>query len=98
MQLIFTVDELAAALRLSPRRFYELKPQLEAAGFPRPVPGLGARWSVAAVMAYVNGSSDVAAALPAAPAGAGGEGAETPPAPVIDMRRRLENRYGGVRR
>jgi hypothetical protein len=54
MKLVLSKKETAAALGKSVRRFDELRPRLEAMGFPRPVPGLGAAWSVLLLMQWVN--------------------------------------------
>lgn len=92
--LCFTVEELAAALRMRPRTFYDRKAGLEARGFPRPVPGMGARWPVLAVTQWINQQLPAAASLAAPETGAGTlEGASS--APVIAFQKRLEARYGG---
>lgn len=52
--LTYSVDEVAAALGYaSAASFRKARPQLEAAGFPRRIPNMGARWSRAAVDAWV---------------------------------------------
>lgn len=96
MQLVFNKAELVEALKLSARRFDEMRPALEALGFPRPVPGMGARWSVMAVQSWINRG----AVLPASPlAGVEqGDGADAAlSTPVLSMQRHLEAKYGGVR-
>lgn len=96
MKLCFTVEELAEALGMSPRTFYQRKSGLEAKGFPKPVPGLRARWPVAAVTHWINQPDQTAAASHAAAlAGAEVEGAEAFSAPVLAFQKRLEARYGG---
>lgn len=52
--LTYSASEVAAALGYaSAATFRKARPQLEAAGFPRRIPNMGARWSRAAVDAWV---------------------------------------------
>ena len=55
MKLVFTHPEVAEALGKSVAEFDTLRPSLEAVGFPRPVPGLGASWAIMDVIRWVNG-------------------------------------------
>ena len=52
---VLTLDEMLAVLRLSRRAWKDRKRGLYAAGFPQRLPGLGHRWSHAAVRAWVDG-------------------------------------------
>lgn len=55
MPLTLTKAQVAAELHLSPRRFTEKRAELEAAGFPKPLPVFDRpRWSRAAVKAWVD--------------------------------------------
>lgn len=54
MKLVFTREEVAAALGQSLGDFNILLPILEAEGFPKPVPGLSLCWSIMDVIAWVN--------------------------------------------
>lgn len=47
-------EEVARLLRLSPRVFRRRQAELEAAGFPAPVPGLPDRWDRAAIEAWLD--------------------------------------------
>lgn len=106
MKLVFTKEEVAAALGKSARRFDELRPALEAQGFPRPVPGLGACWSILQVSQWVNGTArfdpPVIMAFPAsvsspeAATDGGGTAPDVlPPSPgIVDIRTKLEAHYG----
>lgn len=98
MKLVFTKEECAAALGKSSRRFDELRPNLEKLGFPKPVPGLGACWSVMQVMNWVNSANgmDPAAFSPAGLQGGGADEAPAPPpmADVVSIQQRLERKYG----
>lgn len=54
MALTYGPAEVAAALGYRTlTAFRRARPQLEAAGFPRRIPNMGARWSRAAVDAWV---------------------------------------------
>jgi hypothetical protein len=65
MKLVFTHAEVAEALGKSVAEFDALRPSLEELGFPKPVAGLGACWSIMEVIRWVNGegSSMMAAHL-----------------------------------
>lgn len=54
MKLVFTAEEVAAALQKQVHEFERLRPSLEAAGFPRPIVGLDDRWSIMDVISWVN--------------------------------------------
>jgi hypothetical protein len=54
MKLVFTVEEVAAALQKSVAEFIALRPLLEDQGFPIPVRGLEDRWSIMDVITWVN--------------------------------------------
>ncbi len=54
MKLVFTREEVAAALGQSAADFDILRPTLEAEGFPKPIPGLSQFWSIMDVIAWVN--------------------------------------------
>jgi hypothetical protein len=103
MKLVFTKAEVAAALGKSARRFDELRPQLEALGFPRPIPGLGASWSVLQVQQWVDGAAKFpapASSLEAATAD-GSTACDVGPSVcspnVVEIQQHLEARYGGRR-
>ncbi|MFO1033067.1 MAG: hypothetical protein U1E15_02885 [Hyphomicrobiales bacterium] len=73
MKLVFTAEEVAAALQHSLEEFQEMRPALEALGFPKPVRGLEDRWPIISVMNWVNTS-------PLEASGSGfGEGGTPPP-------------------
>lgn len=96
MKLVFTKEEVASALGKSSRRFDELRPALEADGFPKPVPGLGACWSILQVSQWVNRNT-AADPLPSLSAETGGEGAHTPSPSIIAIQEHLVRRYSGTR-
>lgn len=48
-----TLEDVCAVLQYSQRRFGEIRPQLEAAGFPRKLPGT-ARWPRKAVINWID--------------------------------------------
>ena len=54
MKLVFTREEVAAALGKSVDEFDSLLPTLAAAGFPAPVQGLGDCWAIMDVIRWVN--------------------------------------------
>ena len=54
MKLVFTRDEVAAALGQSTENFDILRRSLEAEGFPKPIRGLAMCWSIMDVIAWVN--------------------------------------------
>ncbi len=58
VKLVFELDDVAAALKLSPEEFSRRRPLLEAHGFPRPVAGLDDRWSIIEVVRWVNREPD----------------------------------------
>ena len=62
MKLVFSSEEVATALNISAARFEELRPALEAEGFPRPLPGLERSWSILEVIDWVNRSGNAPAA------------------------------------
>ena len=68
LKLVFTREEVAAALGRSFAEFDSLLPSLEGRGFPDPVPGLGQFWSIMDVIQWVNRSPTPAAA-PTLPSG-----------------------------
>ena len=75
MKLVFTHAEVAEALGKSIAEFEGIRPSLENIGFPKPVPGLGACWSIMEVIRWVNGegSSMMAAHLLSEDDGSGEE-------------------------
>lgn len=54
MKLVFTREEVAAALGKSPPDFDALRSALEAEGFPLPIRGLAECWSIMDVISWVN--------------------------------------------
>ena len=54
MKLVFTHAEIADALAMSMDEFDQSRPAMEELGFPRPVRGLGNRWSIMEVMHWIN--------------------------------------------
>jgi hypothetical protein len=54
MKIVFTEEEVAAALQKSVAEFATLRPKLENLGFPRPIAGLGDRWAIMDVINWVN--------------------------------------------
>lgn len=54
MKPAMNTAEVAQALGYSPRRFRDHLPDLEAHGFPAPLPGLTSRWSRQAVLDWIN--------------------------------------------
>lgn len=67
MKLVFELDDLAAALKMSAEEFSRRRPVLEANGFPEPVPGLDDRWSIIEVVRWINREpAEMAAVLPKA--------------------------------
>ncbi|MGH6907912.1 MAG: hypothetical protein ACREDX_08655 [Aestuariivirga sp.] len=54
MKLVFSREEVAAALGKTTGDFDLLRPALEAEGFPQPVRGLTECWSIMDVIAWVN--------------------------------------------
>jgi hypothetical protein len=50
-------DEIAAMLGCKPRAFHARRARLVAAGFPPPLPGLGWRWDIQAVEAWISAQS-----------------------------------------
>lgn len=71
MKFVLLKSEVAEALQMSDVEFDNLLPSLTAAGFPKPVDGLVARWSIVDVMLWVNRASvePTTGAKPTAPAG-----------------------------
>jgi hypothetical protein len=65
MKLVFNPAEVAAALQLSESEFANLRPKLEAMGFPLPVRGLQDRWAIIEVIRWVNNENETGkASLP----------------------------------
>jgi hypothetical protein len=62
MRLVFNSEEVAAALGKSIEEFQNLRPELEALGFPKPVRGLEDKWSIMNVINWVNATKDDQAA------------------------------------
>ncbi len=54
MKLVFTAEEVSAALQISTSEFERVRSSLEASGFPRPISGLDDRWSIMDVINWVN--------------------------------------------
>jgi hypothetical protein len=54
VKLVFSEEEVAAALNISVDRFAERRATLEAEGFPKPLPGLERSWSILEVIDWVN--------------------------------------------
>lgn len=54
--LVLTASEVAQRCRRSVRWFLDNREQLQAAGFPAPLPGLG-RWPAAAVEQWLSGTA-----------------------------------------
>lgn len=54
MKPVMNRAAVAQALGYSTRRFGDHLPDLEAHGFPAPLPGLSNRWSRDAVLAWIN--------------------------------------------
>ncbi len=54
MKLVFKIDEVAAAIGKTESEFKEIRANLEALGFPKPVRGLGETWSIMDVINWVN--------------------------------------------
>ena len=57
MKLVFTAGEVAAALQYPEEEFRQVLPKLEQLGFPKPLPGLGDRWAIMAVIEWLNQQS-----------------------------------------
>jgi hypothetical protein len=57
MKLVFTTEEVAAALGKTPQEFASIREELEKLGFPKPVPGLQHSWSIMNVINWVNTST-----------------------------------------
>ena len=53
MSLTWDHDQVAEALKITPRMFRRRRPAMEAAGFPRPLPGLRGRWDPLAIEAWL---------------------------------------------
>jgi hypothetical protein len=58
MKLVFKIDEVAAALGKTTAEFIDIRPNLEALGFPKPVRGLDDSWSIMDVINWVNASKE----------------------------------------
>jgi predicted DNA-binding transcriptional regulator AlpA len=63
---LLLAEEVARLLRLTPRVFRRRRAELEAAGFPPPLPGLPDRWDRAAIEAWLD--RQIPAAAPQDPA------------------------------
>ncbi len=61
MKLVFTAAEVAEALQYPEAEFRQLLPRLETLGFPKPLPGLGERWAIMAVIGWLNQQSETVA-------------------------------------
>ena len=94
MKLTYSQPELAEVLGMSARRLAERRAALQALGFPAPVPGMGLRWSVAAVTAYVNQQCGGSSLPPGGTTGGGSAGAVPSPPPVAALQRRIAEKYG----
>lgn len=57
MKIVLAKAEVAEALQMTVEEFDSLLPSLFASGFPRPVQGIGERWSITDVMLWVNRAS-----------------------------------------
>ncbi len=58
MKLVFGSDEVAAALGKTEVEFLEIKHELEARGFPKPIRGLENKWSIMNVINWVNSNPE----------------------------------------
>lgn len=56
MKFVMTKAEVAEALALTLEEFSVLQEDLQRRGFPKPIAGLGERWSIMDVMNWVNRS------------------------------------------
>lgn len=88
--LTMTVDELADVFRVSVDRFRQIRPKLEAAGFPSRIPGAGARWSGPAVRHWIASNAGTYAPM--------SDAAETadPKDAITIAQANLESRYGAM--
>lgn len=59
---LLTVEEVARVLRITPRTFRRRRAELQAGGFPAPVPGLPDRWDRVAIEAWLDRQIPAAAA------------------------------------
>jgi predicted DNA-binding transcriptional regulator AlpA len=57
LPVVIGLSELCSLLAMSEITFRRRRKALEAAGFPRSLPGMGARWSKRAVAMWINGQS-----------------------------------------
>ncbi len=64
MKLVFTREEVAAALGQTAVDFDVLRPTLEAEGFPKPIRGLSLCWSIMDVISWVNRPKQPESPLP----------------------------------
>lgn len=58
MKLVFSSEEVAAALGKTEVEFLEMKHELETRGFPKPIRGLANKWSIMNVINWVNSNPD----------------------------------------
>jgi hypothetical protein len=103
VKLVFSKQELMTALAFNSERALDTAlPRLVRLGFPTRVPGLGARWSVAAVEAWINShhaTLQPVQALPCdAPAHATDAGTPPLPASVFQIQQHLEQRIAERRK
>lgn len=54
MRFVMTKSEVAVALALPVDEFEQRRGELEKLGFPSPITGLGERWSIIAVINWIN--------------------------------------------
>jgi len=54
MRFVMTKSEVAVALALPIDEFERRRDELEKLGFPSPIAGLGERWSIIAVINWIN--------------------------------------------
>jgi hypothetical protein len=54
MRFVMTKSEVAVALALPVDEFEQRRVELEKLGFPSPIAGLGERWSIIAVINWIN--------------------------------------------
>ncbi len=84
-QLTYKLEQLAGLLGLSvPYLRGKKRAQLEAKGFPPPLPGLGLTWSKQAVDSWINNNGEAAPAVTV-----------TVTDPIEQNQADLEKEYGG---
>ncbi|WP_336800508.1 hypothetical protein [Kaistia sp. MMO-174] len=84
--LTLTVADLANLFHVSADRFRQMRPKLEAKGFPSRIPGAGARWSAPAVHHWIRSNAGTYAPLTD---GAVPDAAD----PIASAQAQLEERY-----